>query len=135
MTGGPSAPQERTVRRSSYQRNKSLDKNRVRGVDRPPAWAGPSACHLSIPPETKHVSGHFQNVWRTVRAPGADRPPLGSQLKLLTPFSNLFEISLALMHASRHFEQNDTKDPSSTSTRPLLMVRLSIQQIRSFVIH
>ena len=46
-------------------------------------------------------------------------------------FSNLVKASLALMHAPRHFEQNGTKDPSSMSTQPLLIVRLPIQQIRS----
>ena len=35
-------------------------------------------------------------------------------------FSNLVKASLALMHAPRHFEQNGTKDPSSTSTQPPL---------------
>jgi len=55
----------------------------------------------------------------------ADRPPikpgpssLGSQY---STFSNqvsiLFKTKLALMHASRHFEQNGTRDPSSTSAK------------------
>ena len=35
------------------------------------------------------------------------------------------------MHATRNFEQNGTKDPSSMSTQPLLIVRLPIQQTRS----
>ena len=71
---------------------------------------------------------------RTVSATEADCPHLCSQLSNLIFFKSL-KTSLALMHASRNFEQNGTKDPSTTSTRPLLIVRLSIQQIRSFFIH
>ena len=101
----------------------------------------------------------FEIKWRTIRPPGPDRPrahqrhcklsgtgadcpPLWCGLSAVTQsalelslISKLFKMPLALMHATRHFEQNGTKDPSSMSTQPLLIVRLSIQQIRSLFIH
>ena len=88
----------------------------VRVVDRPPTWAGLSASQIYFPPDSYMLSGT-----------GADCPHIGSQHSNLI-FSNFFKTSLALMHASRHFEQNGTKDLSTTSTRPLLIARLSIQK-------
>ena len=122
-SGGPSAHLGRTVREPTRDSASSLERSRTvrpSSADCPPAHQ--SLCKLS--------------------GTGADCPPLWCGLSAVTQsalelslFQIFFKTPLALMHATRHFEQNGTKDPSSMSTQPLLIVRLSIQQIRSLLIH
>ena len=143
-TGGPSAPQGRTVRRSTIE---SHTRGNLCGQISSET-GGPSAVQLPLLPETKLVPGRFRQhtsgpsapqgrtvcrsnfqpnqrntVSRRIHKCMVDRPPnrVGpsalrqSAQVFQTLFSNPLPM-LVLMHVSRHFEQNSTISSTSAKT-------------------
>ena len=53
-----------------------LSKHEVKGVDRPPYWARPSALHFQCPLETQVSLTRFSKEGRTIRPLGPNRPLL-----------------------------------------------------------
>ena len=72
-----------------------------------------------------------------------DRPPFRDELSALRQstlkfdlFFKLFKTWLTLMHASRHFEQNGTRDPSSTRAKtPLDIDSMAIYPTNPVIFH